>query len=175
MTDEGKEGIESLEKGTIISRDKKALDIMGYSREELATVIKQLHDQGLNRYEQGEKVENNHYLEWVSPNGKKYHAMLLYHMGHVDCPWSCKEDRNNYNSSLYLFVYDYDWRDRRNKDPVADINGLLIHTIQNHGYFGGAKTTISPKMARVSPEEIVDLFLPERKSGSIEQAKKLQF
>jgi hypothetical protein len=140
-----KEG-QTLEK--VVKRDKEALDILGYTPQEVADLLGPII----------EKSARSGKFEYVAPNGKIYIVESKQWRGFQQCPW---KDHGEHGS-IDMYITEKE----RIEKPVH-IPGLLKHLIEKHDFFEGGDY-------RVAPETIVEMFGQEKKPGSIEKAKNLK-
>lgn len=143
-----------LEKGqsldAVIQRDKRALEILQYTNEE---IIELLNQKLFSRKEN---------FSFVTASGINVNVTRLSTLGEQYCPFDCKIDHVLEETNV-----QYNVKTPNMQRPKA-IPGLIRHLIKDHSFFEGNT------LYRVPPELVVELFGEERVPGSIEEAKKIK-
>lgn len=132
----------------VLKRDKEALDILGYTTQEIADLLGPI----LDKSGRGGK------FEYTAPNGKTYVVEAKQWRGGQECPW---HDQGEHGSIDMYFT------EKGKIEKPVHIPGLLKHLIEKHDFFEGGDY-------RVAPETLVEMFGREKTPGSIEKAKKLK-
>lgn len=127
----------------VISRDKDALDLLGYSYQEIVDLIRPV-------------CNLNYSGDYTAPNGRTFAAQIRQYRGWQNCPW--RDDGDKINSSKDIFL--------KTEGRSTLIPGLIWHLIAAHHFFEGGEY-------RVSPEQIVEMLGTERIPGSLKIAKAL--
>jgi len=140
-----KEG-QTLEK--VVKRDKEALDVLGYTTQEIANLLEPI----IQKSGRGGK------FEYTAPNGKTYLVEAKQWRGGQECPW---HDHGEHGSIDMYFT------EKGKTEKPFHIPGLIKHLIEKHDFFEGGDY-------RVAPEKLVEMFGLEKTPGSIEKAKKLK-
>lgn len=130
----------------VLSRDTKALAILGYSIDEVASLL----DPVCN-------LESPQGSDYVASNGKKYRVTTVAYRGWQNCPW--KDVNIPLNSGKDIKI-------RREDGGSITIPGMLPHLIREHKFFEGGDY-------RLAPEDIVEIFGTERGTDSIKKARQL--
>ena len=136
----------------VLERDKHALEILGYSSQELADLLGPITEQAVKGDD----------FEYTAPNGKQYDVGAIVHRGSQECPWHDSADWKRSSGSLNMYLTEKGL----SEDNSILIAGLLRHLIEKHEFFEGGHY-------RISPEMIVEMFGNERIPGSLEEVKKL--
>lgn len=136
----------------VLERDKQALEILGYSAQEVADFLGPITEQAAKGGD----------FEYTAPNGKQYEVRAITYRGLQECPWHDNPDWRHSSGSLDMYVVEKG----KNEDEPTRIAGLLRHLIEKHQFFEGGHY-------RISPETIVEMFGNERIPGSLEEVKKL--
>lgn len=137
----------------VLERDRRALEILGYSTQEVANLLGPLNKKA---------VENGKNFDYSAPNGKQYEVKIQAWRGIQECPWHDRVDGRKSHGGIDMYLTEKG----KSGEPVH-IAGLVRHLVESHGFFEGGSF-------RVAPETIVELFGTERVPGSFEKVKELR-
>lgn len=137
----------------VLERDRHALEILGYSTQEIADLLGPITEQAVKGGD----------FEYIAPNGKQYEVRAITYRGSQECPWHDNPDWRRSSGSLNMYLTEKGL----SEDKSVLIAGLLRHLIEKHQFFEGGHY-------RVAPEKIIEMFGNEKVPGSLEEVKKLE-